>query len=288
MKVTVVQMAPHLGDVKRNFQIHLELLDKAKKEKTDLIVFPELSLTGYSLQDLISEVALHPENNSYFSEFKKISQDISFIIGFVEENEAGIFYNSAAFFSQGKVAHIHRKAFLPNYGIFEEARFFARGKNFKVIRSKFGKMGILICRDFLQFPVSYLLFVGGAEIIVVISNSPVRGISEKGYFESARFWEVMGENVARLTTSFIVYCNRVGFEEGLCFGGGSFIYNPLGELLKMSPYVEEDFLTQEIDLNEIRLARITAPYKRDDNPELILKELERIIWENEATTLEIE
>ncbi|MCP2605214.1 hypothetical protein NLC29_03565 [Candidatus Aminicenantes bacterium AH-873-B07] len=277
MKVTVAQIAPRLGDLEKNFQIHKEILEKAKKEKSDLVVFPELSLTGYSLQDLVPEIALSVDNNHYFSEFKKISKDISFIIGFVEEKESGIFYNSAAFFSQGKIVHLHRKVFLPNYGIFEEARFFARGNNFEVVRSNIGKVGILICRDFLHFPTSYLLFVGGAEIIVVISNSPVRGVSDNDYYESARLWECQGENVARLLTSFVIYCNRVGFEEGLGFGGGSFIYNPFGKLLRKASYIDEEVFTQEIDFNETRSARIVATYKRDDNPHLILRELKRIV-----------
>ncbi len=277
MKVTIAQIAPRLGDLEENFQTHLNILEKAKNEKSDLVVFPELSLTGYSLQDLVSEVALSSKDNRYFSELKKFSREISFIIGFVEEGEKGIFYNSSALFSEGNIIHVHRKVFLPNYGIFEEARFFTHGNHFKVISSNLGKIGILICRDFLHFPTSYLLFVGGAEIIIVVSNSPVRGVTDKEYFESARFWEAMGENVARLMNSFVIYCNRVGFEEGLCFGGGSFIFNPFGKLLKQASYLNEEIFTQEINFDEIRSARIVAPYKRDDNPHLILKELDRIL-----------
>jgi len=277
MKVMVAQIAPKLGDIEKNFQIHLDILENARKDKTDLVVFPELSLTGYSLQDLIPEVAIQIENNHYFDELKKISKEISFIIGFVEEKEKGIFYNSAAFFNKGEIIHIHRKVFLPNYGIFEEARFFASGNKFEVVSTDLGNFGILICRDFLHFPTSYILFVGGAEIVVVVSNSPVRGISDKEYFESARFWECHGEDVARLLTSFVIYCNRVGFEEGLCFGGGSFICNPFGKLLRKADYVDEEIFTEEINLNEVRNARIVAPYKRDDSPELILKELKKIL-----------
>ncbi|MCP2518932.1 nitrilase [Candidatus Aminicenantes bacterium AC-708-M15] len=277
MKVTVAQIAPRLGDIEKNFQTHLDILENAKKQKSDLVIFPELSLTGYSLQDLVSEVALQVDSNHYFSEFKKISRDISFIIGFVEEKERGIFYNSSAFFNKGEIIHIHRKIFLPNYGIFEEARFFAKGNKFSVISSELGKIGILICRDFLHFPTSYILFVQGVEIIVVVSNSPVRGVSDKEYFESARLWECHGENVARLLTSFVIYCNRVGFEEGLCFGGGSFIFNPFGKIIKKADYIEEEIFSQEIDLQELKHARCMATYKRDDNPELILRELKKAL-----------
>jgi predicted amidohydrolase len=276
MKVTVAQIAPKLGALEENFQTHLNILKKAKKENSNLVVFPELSLTGYSLQDLVSDVALSTDNK-YFSELKNISKEISFILGFVEEGEKGIFYNSSALFHQGEITHVHRKVFLPNYGIFEEARFFAKGEKFQVSDSGLGKIGILICRDFLHFPTSYLLFVGGAEIIVVVSNSPIRGVSDKNYFESGRFWEAMGENVARLLNCFVIYCNRVGYEEGLCFGGGSFIYNPFGKLLKLASYLEEEIFTEEINFDDLRLSRITAPYKRDDNPHLILRELNRIL-----------
>jgi len=281
MKIAMAQISPHLGDIKKNLELHLEYIEKSKKKKADLLVFPELSLTGYSLKDLVEEVALHPEKDPLFKKLKTLSRELSFILGFVEEKERGQFYNSAAFFSGGKILHIHRKVFLPTYGMFEEGKFFAQGKNFKTFDTLFGKMGMMICRDFLHYATSYLLFAGGTEIIIIISSAPGRGVSEKESYESSRMWELMGETVSLFSTAFLIYCNRVGFEDGKVFAGGSYIYNPWGELIAKASYLDKDFLLQEIDLNEIKRARKRLTFKRDDKPEIILEALKRIVKQYE-------
>jgi predicted amidohydrolase len=281
MKLALAQISPHLGDVKKNFNLHIKYIKKAKRKKVDLLVFPELSLTGYLLKDLLEEVALNTEKDRVFEEFKALSREISLVLGFVEEKEKGLFYNSAAFFSGGKILHIHRKVFLPTYGMFDEGRFFSQGKNFHTFSSAFGKMGLMICRDFLHYGASYLLFAGGSEIIIVLSAAPGRGVSEKEGFATCKMWELMGEAVSRFSTSFVIYCNRVGFENGMSFAGGSFIYSPMGELLTKASYLDEEFILQEINLNDIRTARKKWPFKRDDKPEVILEALKRIVRRDE-------
>jgi predicted amidohydrolase len=281
MKLGLAQISPYLGDVKRNFDLHLHYIEKSRKKKVDLLIFPELSLTGYTLKDLVEEVAVSPKNDPYFKKLKVLSREISFILGFVEEKEKGLFYNSAAFFSGGKILHIHRKVFLPTSGMFEEAKFYAQGKNLKSFITPFSKMGIMICREFLHYGASYLLFAGGAEMIIVLSAAPGRGVEKGEGFETSRMWELMGETISRFSTVFLVYCNRVGFEDGAVFAGGSFIYNPLGQCVARASYFNKDFLLQEIDLNEIRQVRKRWFYKRDDKPEIILEALKRIVREYE-------
>jgi len=281
MKLGLAQITPCLADLKRNFELHLDHIERSRQQKVDLLVFPELSLTGYTLKDLVEEVALKPKNNPYFKKLKVLSREISFILGFVEEKETGIFYNSAAFFSAGKILHIHRKVFLPTSGMFEEGKFYAQGKNLKAFDTPFSKMGMMICRDFLHYGASYLLMAGGAEIIIVLSAAPGRGISKGESFETSRMWELMGETISRFSTAFVVYCNRVGFEDGVAFAGGSFIYNPSGQCIARASYFDKDYLLHEIDLNEIRQARKRWPYKRDDKPEIILEALKRIVRDYE-------
>ncbi|MFB0564661.1 MAG: nitrilase-related carbon-nitrogen hydrolase [Candidatus Aminicenantaceae bacterium] len=281
MKIAIVQISPFLGDIKKNFELHLEYTEKAKKKKADLVIFPELSLTGYTLKDIVEEVALIPEKDRYFKELKTLSREISIIFGFVEEKENGLFFNSAAFLSKGKVIHIHRKVFLPTYGMFEEGKFFAQGKNFKTFDTPFGKTGMMICRDFLSYGACYLLFAGDSEIIIIISAAPGRGVTGKEAYETSRMWELMGEAISRFSTAFVIYCNRVGFEDGKAFAGGSYIYNPWGKLSAKASYLDKDFLFQEIDLDEIRRARKRWSFKRDDKPEIILEALKRIVREYE-------
>ena len=162
MKVALAQFSPHLGNVQRNFERHLRYIEKAKKKKVDLLVFPELSLTGYTLKDLIEEVALNPEKDPVFAKLKAISRELSLVVGFVDERERGLFHNSSANLSGGKILHIHRKVFPPTYGMFEEMKFFALGRNFKSFDTPFGKSGMMICYDFLHYGASYLLFAGGS------------------------------------------------------------------------------------------------------------------------------
>lgn len=270
-------MNPRLGDIDYNVRLHIDHLQKAKKKNVDLLIFPELSLTGYTLKDMVEELALDPENDPLFAKLKGLSKEISFVVGFVEEKEKGLWVNSAAFFSQGKIAHIHRKIYLPTYGMFEELKFFGQGKNFHTFPTPFGKTGMLICYDFLHISSSYLLFVGGAELIIAISAAPGRGFSDDDAYASARMWELMGEAVSRFFQCFVIYCNRVGFEDGKSFAGGSFIFNPGGQLVAKSPYVEEDFLVKDIDLEEIRQFRKYRPYRRDEKPEITLEAFKRIV-----------
>lgn len=277
MKVALAQISPRLGNVEKNFDLHLKYIEKAKKKNVDLLIFPELSLTGYTLKDLVGEVALSPDSNPIFDELKTASRDVSLVFGFVEEKERGLFYNSAAFLSEGKIVHIHRKVFLPTYGIFEEGKFFAQGKNFYTFSTPYGNAGMMICRDFLHYGACYLLFAGGSDIIIVISAAPGRGIQGEEAYETSRMWESMGETISLFSTAFLIYCNRVGFEDGKHFAGGSFIYNPMGKLVAKASYLDNEFLLQEINLNDIREVRKKWPYKRDDRPEIILEALKRII-----------
>lgn len=277
MKVALAQISPYLGSLKKNLDLHFQSIEKAKKRKADLLIFPELSLTGYSLMDMVDELSLTPEKNPIFKKLIAASREISLVVGFVEEMEKGLFYNSAAFLSKGKILHIHRKVFLPTFGMFDEARFYAQGKNFHIFPTPFGKAGMMICRDFLSYGASYLLFAGGAEIIIVISAAPGRGTAQEEAYETSRMWEIMGETISRFSTVFLIYCNRVGFEDGKHFAGGSFIYNPAGEMVARAAYVDQDFLFTEINLDEIRKIRKKWPYKRDDRPEIILEALKRIV-----------
>jgi predicted amidohydrolase len=279
MRVVLAQTAPRLGNIQKNLELHLQAIEKARKEKADLIVFPELSLTGYKLRDLVETVTVDPDRSKEIRELKRLSKDIALVFGFVEEREAekGLFYNSAAFCAKGKILHVHRKVFLPTFGLFEELRFFAPGRNFRTFETPWGKMGLMICRDFLHYNASYLLYAGGAETMIVISAAPGRGLSGNKGFASSRMWELMGEAMGRFSQAFVLYCNRVGLEDGVAFAGGSFIFNPMGQRLAQAAYFQPELLVRELDMNEVRKARKNWPFKRDDKPEVTLEALQRIV-----------
>jgi predicted amidohydrolase len=280
MKVVLAQIAPRLGDVDRNLELHLEHIDRARREKADLVIFPELSLTGYTLKDLAGEVALDPRKDPRFAKIAARSRGLSVVLGFMEESgaEKGLFYNSAAFMAGGKILHVHRKVFLPTNGMFEEAKFFAQGRDFRVFPTPLGRVGLMICRDFLHYGASYVLYAGGADMIIVISAAPGRGVSGEGdAFATSRMWELMGEAVSYFSTAFVLYANRVGIEDGVTFAGGSFIYGPGGHLLARAAYLDPEVLVHRVDLTAVREARTRWLFKRDEKPDVILRSLERIV-----------
>jgi predicted amidohydrolase len=279
MRVVLAQLAPHLGSVAKNLDLHLRVIDQARRERADLVIFPELALTGYTLRDLVEEVACDPATAKPFRKLLSAGREIDIVTGFVEEKprERGLFYNSAAYLHKGRLLHIHRKVFLPTAGMFEERRFFTEGRNIRAFDGPFGRTGLLICRDFLHLNANYLLFADGAELSLTISAAPGRGIAGDRGYASSRMWELMGETVARLTTTFVLYCNRVGFEDGAAFAGGSFVFDPFGKLVAQAAQLEPATLIADLDLALIRKARKAWPFRRDDKPEVTLASLERIV-----------
>ncbi len=277
MKVALAQISPKLGDLKANVDLHLDVLEKARRAKADLVVFPELSLTGYTLKDLVEEVALDPESHPLFRKIRSRSRGISTVVGFVEErpSEKGLFYNSAAFITDGRILHVHRKVFLPTNGMFEEAKFFAQGRDFRSFATPFGRAGLLICRDFLHYGASYVHYSSGADMIICISAAPGRGIEGGDAFETSRMWELMGEAMSFFSTAFVLYANRVGIEDGVTFAGGSFIFAPGGRLAGRAAYLDPGLLLRRVDLSAVRDARKKWLFKRDEKPEVVLRSLER-------------
>jgi len=283
MKIALAQIVPKLGDVDANVDIHLNVLEKARREKTDLVVFPELGLTGYTLKDLVEEVALDPATDRRFGKIVAGTKGLSAVVGFVEESpaEKGLFYNAAAFVADGRVLHVHRKVFLPTGGIFEEAKFFAQGRDIRSFPAPFGRAGLLICRDFLQYGSSYVHYAAGADMIICISAAPGRGVAGGRAFETSRMWELMGEAVSYFSTAFVVYANRAGSEDGVTFAGGSFVYAPGGRLVAKASAVDPEIAFCSIDLDAVRKARRAWLFKRDEKPDVIWRSLERIVRASE-------
>jgi len=275
MKVRAIQFSPVLGDISKNLIFHKKRIEEAKKDKIDLIIFPELSISGYYLKDIVYDISLKPEDET-INEFKRLSRDIDIILGVPFEEEPGIIYNSALYFSNEKLIHNHRKVQLPNFGMFEEKMIFKPGNLFKSFKIKNFTAGILICREIL-FPINaYLYYLQNVDFIVALSNSPYRGM-KKGGFSSLKLWERLGEVYSINYHQNYVFLNRSGFEDGVGFGGGSFFASSGEEIGFKAKYFEEEMFDFEINEENVRRSRITTNYLRDEEPELILKELNRIL-----------
>jgi NAD+ synthase (glutamine-hydrolysing) len=276
--IAMAQIATRLGDVDANLALHLEHIDRAKSQGAELVVFPELSLTGYVLQDLTPAVARQPvPEDPTFGPLLKSSKDLDMIVGFVEADDRHRFFIAAAYLSQGRVLHVHRKVYLPTYGLFDEGRFFAWGDQVRAFDSPFGRIGMLICEDFWHASPPYLLWLDGAEILFLISASPGRGISGDERLESARWVERINQAYASLFTTYVIHTNRVGFEDGLHFWGGATAFDPDGRLLARGPDHEPALTVVQLDMAQLHRTRARLPLLRDERTRLMQRELERIL-----------
>ena len=288
LRIALVQSAPRLGLLDENLARHRDLLGLARAAGAGLVVFPELGLTGYQLQDLAAEVAMREDDPRLLS-LAAETHGISAVVSFVEEAVDHRLFISAALLEDGEVRFIHRKLFLPTYGLFDERRFFAAGDRLRTVDSRLGvKLGIAICEDFWHLSVPETLALDGAQLLINVSSSPGRdlaAIHEVG-LGTAVSWRTLMRTYAQLTTSFVVFCNRVGMDETISFWGGSEVIGPSGEAVFTAPLFDEGLYTVDIELGDVRRERIGLPLLRDERPELHLRELRRILAER--TGLEID
>ena len=274
LKVALVQMAPSLGLPEKNLEAHLRWLRTPEAAGADLVVFPELSLTGYLLQDLVAEVARPVREEGYLKPLLDASRERDIVVGMVEESPQFLFHNSAVYLSGGRIHHVHRKVYLPTYGMFDEGRYFAAGKHFHAFDTRFGRLGILICEDAWHLSSPYLLALQGAHTLLVMSGSPGRGLAtDAGQATSVQTWERVGQTLSQFLTLHWAYVNRVGYEDGLAFAGGSYVADPFGELLLDGEENKEAIYRADLPLASLRRARTQTPLLRDEKPELVLRHL---------------
>jgi predicted amidohydrolase len=281
LRVALAQVAPDLGRLDDNLARHRQLLADARAGGAGLVVFPELGLTGYILQDLAAEVAMRLDDPRLIG-LAAATSDLSAVVSFVEESGDHRLYIAAALLEDGEIRHVHRKLFLPTYGLFDERRFFAAGDLLRAVPSRLGPgIGIAICEDFWHLTVPQLLALDGAQVLINVSSSPGRDLartSEVG-LGTATSWRTLMRAYAQLTTSFVVFCNRVGVDESISFWGGSEVIAPSGAGVFSAPLYEEGMYFADIDLDDVRRERFALPLLRDERPELQVRELQRIVAE---------
>ena len=281
IKVGLAQIYPKLGDLAYNLQVHLDYVRQAREQKVDLLVFPELSLTGYQVQDLVPEVAIETDaKNKVFGALLKASAKIDIVVGFVHRDRRNRFFIADAYLSGGEALHVHHKLYLPTYAMFDESRYFAQGNSVRAFDTRFGRLGMLICEDFWHVSPAYLLWLDGADILILNSSSPSRGLNESDRLGATRWVEMVNQAYGSMFTSYILHCNRVGYEDGKNFWGGSSVVDPDGEFMTNGLYFDEALITQEIDLNQLHRTRARLPLLRDERPGLVRRELGRILDEN--------
>jgi predicted amidohydrolase len=283
MKCTVAlaQVDPTLGDLRKNVEKHLAAVEQARGAGATLVAFPELSLTGYSLKDMNMEVAVNLAHDtpSLRPLVDASRSGVSIIAGAVEEGDSFGIYNSVFLFEDGRVRSVHRKVYPPTYGMFEEMRYFSSGRSVRAFDSRLGRIGVLICEDLWHMSLPYLLALDGARLIVVLTASPTRIGPEQEGFQAAVVNSENHKAYARLLSVYLAFCNRVGYEDGVNFWGGSELIQPDGDVLAKAKLFEEDLILAEVNDDEIRRARRSSRHFLDENPELVMQELRRIMGE---------
>lgn len=275
LRIALDQMSPVLGDLTANLDWHRRAAVWANKEKANLLVFPELSMTGYLLKGMVPDVAMRP-GDPRLEMLAKKAGSLALILGFVEKADDGQFFNSAAYLKDGAVRAVQRKLMLPNYGMFEERRFLASGDRIVPIDTPWGRMGIMVCYDALQPAVAYLHQQAGARILVTISVSPARAVAADGTMGGHELFRLAHHAHARLLGMVTVFVNRTGSEEGLSFWGGSEVVDPTGKSVIELPDYETTRAVCEVDLETVERARTGFPQLKENRPDVILQELWRL------------
>jgi predicted amidohydrolase len=197
----------------------------------------------------------------------------------VEESEDHRLFIAAALLEDGAVHHVHRKVFLPTYGQFDERRFFAAGSVFRATDSRLGvRLGIGVCEDWWHLSAPNLLALDGAQVLINVSSSPGRDVAvgHRDGLGTADSWRSLNRTYAQLTTSYVIFVNRVGVDESLSFWGGSEVVGPSGASVFRAPLHEDGLFEAVIDPAELRHERIANPLLRDERPEVVLRQLDRI------------
>ncbi|MCD6107214.1 MAG: hypothetical protein J7J57_03305 [Caldisericaceae bacterium] len=278
IKIALAQINPLLGDIEKNREKHLEFIEKAIENNAQIIVFPELSITGYRLKDFTMEVAL-PANSNFFNPILKQSKKIDIAFGFVERGKDNNIYNSAMYIENQSIKSVYQKIYLPTHGMFQELRFMGKGEKITTFKTIYGNFSMLICRDLFHPSLLFLTYAQKTDVVLGMSGMPLRGVTGK----KPAIQETVEKAIDTYTnffSQFIVFVNRVGFEDGLGFYGGSFVGTPLGKKLAFAGILQEKLTFATIDLEEIYKKRQLFPLAREEDLNIVQDNLRRILEEN--------
>ncbi|QZM13018.1 NAD+ synthase [Acinetobacter lwoffii] len=246
-KIAIAQFSPHVGNLDANTQKMIDLANQAKKDKADLIIFPELSTLGYPAEDLLIRPSLVKRTKAAFEKLTEV-KDIVMVFGFVNQTEDGQRYNSAAVMKDGEVLGVYNKQVLPNYGVFDEKRYFGEGHQHLVFEYLEHKFGVLICEDVWSLATVQQLAKLNIDTALVLNASPY----EVG--KPQHRIETMAALAKQLNIN-LVYCNQVGGQDDLIFDGTSFVLNKSGEVALQAPTFQENLAIAEFNAEQLQFSK---------------------------------
>jgi predicted amidohydrolase len=276
LALEVFQFAPRFADPAANLE---RIGQRAAQSAADVLLTPELSITGYDLGDDAALLAVPVEPNAAFAGLDgEIRPHV--VVGLCERAGEGLTCNTLVAVHRGRVQHRHRKVYLPTYGMFDEGRFFARGREIRPWHLGPWRIAPLICEDFWHPGLAYAYACAGAQLLLVAAAAPGRGVwqgGENGRFASAGTWERIARTTAQLYGMYVALCNRVGIEGSITFAGGSLIVGPDGEVLARAGDGEETSLQAVLSLDEVARCRRPYAHQRDEDARMVLAALQQTV-----------
>jgi predicted amidohydrolase len=278
LRLRIEQFAPALCDADANISRIARAQADAAADGVDLVLTPELSVTGYDVRDAVHTLAI-PESDA---PYPGLAQGPDVVLGTIERDAGFVPYNAMLHLRGGRVLHRHRKLYLPTYGMFEEGRWFGRGDAVRAYDAGGGwRAGLLVCEDLWHPALGWLLAAQGAHLLLVQSAAAGRGAvaggANGGRFASWDAWEHLARAAGIAYGVYVALANRVGVEGSLCFAGGSMIVGPDGAVLARGDDLGEDRITADLSLETVAAARRPYAHLRDDDPRLVARELQRIL-----------
>jgi len=257
LRIGLCQINTTVGDIEGNTRKILDYIALGKKMGVDLLAFPEMAVTGYPPEDLLLMTKFIEANLKAVNRIAKATSSITAVVGFVGKD--GDIFNSAALLHNGKLIDVYSKIYLPNYGVFDEDRYFQVGKENFIFSLKSTPIGLSICEDlwYPGDPIRTQTLYGGAELIVNISSSPYH--AGKSVFREKMISTRASDNAA-----IIAYCNLVGGQDELVFDGGSLIFDQRGDLMIRGKQFEEDLVLADLDMEAVFRMRLHDPRIRRD------------------------
>lgn len=270
LRVALVQMKPLKGRYQDNLRAAGEAFAGLAADPPDLVVLPEGALTGYFLEGAVYDLALPAGRIAadLARTWREACGDapVDIASGFYE-NDHGTYFNSAVYLEiaagRERIVHVHRKMFLPTYGVFDEERFLSRGRKMGAFDTRFGRAAMLICEDAWHTIVPAIAAIKGARVLIVPSAAPGRGIEGEGELTSITRWREILRTIAAEHGVYLLYCGLTGFEGGKGMTGSSCVIDPRGEVVVQAPAAQACIVRADLDLREIDLARASLPLLGD-------------------------
>ncbi|MBM3162632.1 MAG: acyltransferase [Chlorobi bacterium] len=275
--IRIAQTGSVLANFSENLERHCAIIEEAIRDGADAVAFPELSLTGYNVQDAAQDIAMHIDDPK-LDPLRKLSRNICIICGGIELSDDYGVYNSAFMFEDGSGQSIHRKIYLPTYGMFEELRYFSAGQHIRTVNSKrLGRIGVAICEDFWHVSVPYLLAHQGAKMLFALMSSPLRMSPGSGTPAIVSQWQTIAETYAFLFSTFVACVNRTGNEDSFTYWGNSSLTGPDGRGIAAAQLFREELLDVAVDFTEVKRTRLNSSHFLDEDLRLFSSELQHIV-----------